>query len=55
MSNKCIMCGEPAFAYRMEKSGQRSYLCDTHVLLEDLKGERLMADEGDGSEGPLAQ
>jgi len=51
MSNTCIVCGEPAFAYREEKGGGKSYLCDKHVPVKDVPEARVMADEGKGSDG----
>jgi len=51
MSNQCIVCGEPAFAYRIEKGGGKSYLCEKHVPIEDVPEARIMADEGKGTDG----
>ena len=51
MSNRCIVCGEPAFAYREEKGGGKSYLCDQHVSVGDVPNARVMADEGKGTDG----
>ena len=51
MTNTCIVCGEPAYAYRLEASGGKSYLCDKHVPVEDVPEARVMADEGGGTDG----
>jgi hypothetical protein len=50
MSNKCIVCGEPAFAFREEANGTKSYLCATHIPQKDVDAARIMADEGKGVE-----
>ena len=55
MSNDCIVCGAPAFAYRVEAAGAKSYLCDKHVPMEDVPRARVMADEGKGTDGPAAE
>ena len=51
MTNKCIVCGDSAFAYRIEKGGGKSYLCEKHVPIEDVPEARIMADEGKGTDG----
>jgi hypothetical protein len=51
MTNTCIVCGEPAFAYRLEAGGGKSYLCDKHVPVSDVPEARVMADEGKGADG----
>jgi hypothetical protein len=51
MTNTCIVCGEPAFAYRLEEGGGKSYLCDKHVPVADVPAARVMADEGQGTDG----
>jgi hypothetical protein len=51
MTNTRIVCGEPAFAYRLEASGGKSYLCDKHVPVDDVPEARVMADEGKGADG----
>ena len=55
MSNKCILCGDSAFAYRIEKDGSKSYLCEKHVPVEDVPEARIMADEGKGTDGSTSK
>jgi len=55
MTNTCIVCGEPAFAFRLEAGGGKSYLCDKHVPVEDVPEARVMADEGKGEDGASPQ
>jgi hypothetical protein len=50
MSNKCTVCGEPAFAFRQEKNGVKSYLCAAHIPVNELPTGQIMADEGKGSD-----
>ena len=51
MTNMCTVCGEPAFAYREEKGGGKSFLCEKHISMEDVREARVMADEGKGTDG----
>jgi hypothetical protein len=51
MTNTCLVCGQPAFAYRIENGGGKSYLCEKHVPTEDVPEARIMADEGKGTDG----
>lgn len=55
MTNTCIVCGEAAFAFRLEAGGGKSYLCDNHVPVEDVPKARVMADEGKGEDGASPQ
>lgn len=48
VTNKCIVCGDPAFAFREEVNGAKSYLCAAHVPLNDVEAAKIMADEGEG-------
>ncbi len=44
--HKCHSCGRPAFAYRIEPDGTRTYLCEKHIPTDETSGP-------DKSSGPV--